>query len=169
MPAAETDSWTKWGVIIAAAALVIGYLSLAAAVKWPPFSPSNSGGGGAASTPSPPALVATTPPADSIGASFLKVDPGLNNNSTGINPYYVQIYITGLQGASVTIRWKTLNGLGLPAGTSGERTTGTLEYSGDTWSGTFDVTLPAAAYDHANWSTEFTAYAPNGVVIADVD
>ena len=164
MPGAQEGSWTKWGVFFTAIGTVLAYLALAAGVKWWPFAPAPD----ASSAPTPPVLSATTPPVGSVAASFLNATPAASN-SPGYNPYFVRIYITGLQGSSVLIRWKTLNNFGLPAGTSGEMTTGTLPYSNDTWRGTVDVTLPSAAFNGTGWHTEFTAYAPNGVEIADIE
>jgi hypothetical protein len=161
---AEEGTWTKVGVLIGAAALVLTYVGIAAGVKWWPFEPVASGS--PSIKPSSPTLITSPPPVSgSVGATFLSV-----TDTAATSPdyyvYSIRIRFTGLMDQTCVIDWQTVDSSGSPAGSSGKLTTGTLRYNDDTWFDTnVDVTAPPGSYHGMAWSTDFTVYAPNGVQI----
>jgi hypothetical protein len=171
---AEEGTWTKVGVLIGAGALIIGYIGVAAGLKWWPFEhapggntpPPSSSTPVAPSSPTPTSSPTSIAPTGSVGATFLDLT-WAKAVSSAYYVYTIQIRITGLAGQTCTIDWQTVDSSGAPAGTSGKLTTGTLSYNDDNWtSDAVDVTAPPGAYHGMQWHTDFTVYAPNGVAMA---
>ncbi len=166
---AEEGTWTKLGVLIGGAALILTYIGVASGVKWWPFD-QHSAAHAPTTTPSSPTLISSpSPPSGSIGATFLSVTD-VPAASPDYYVYTIKIRFTGLSGQICVVDWETVDSSGAYAGTSGKLTTGTLEYNGDTWTDTnVDVTAPPGSFRGMSWSTDFTVYAPNGVQIASFE
>jgi hypothetical protein len=171
-PMPEEGAWTKIGVVIGAAVLIVSYAGVAAGTKWWPFervSEVKSAGhtlpGKTPTTSSPrptapssPTLTtspSSTPLTGSVGATFLNVT-WVKATSPAYYVYTIEIRFFGLTGQSCTVDWQTVdNSSGGTAGTSGDLTTGALQYNDDSWTGTVYVTAPLGSYHGMQWSTKF--------------
>lgn len=173
------DRLTMLGLILTVVVLFFSYLGVAAGVKWWPFDQASGRQSTARqpatlssptlTSPSSPSPLISSPSSSpayvSVGATFLNVS-WAKAPDPSYYVYTLKIQIFGLRGQTCVISWRTVDGSGNYAGTSGKITTGSLLYDDNIRTQIIDVTAPAGAWRKMSWSTEFTIYAPNGVQMA---